>query len=136
MKSVAAADLEEAARALLPPEVFDYFAGGSDDEGTLAANVDGWTHMRLRPRVLRDVTVVDTRTTLLGHAVPSPIVVAPTAFHRMAHPDGELASARGAAAAGAHFILSTRSTTPVEEVAAALDGTPFCTRSTSSGIAN
>ena len=125
MKSVAAADLEEAARALLPPEVFDYFAGGSDDEGTLAANVDGWTHMRLRPRVLRDVTVVDTRTTLLGHAVPSPIVVAPTAFHRMAHPDGELASARGAAAAGAHFILSTRSTTPVEEVAAALDGTPF-----------
>ncbi len=125
MESLAAGDLEEAARALLPPEVFDYFAGGADDERTLAANVDAWTNLRLRPRVLRDVTVVDTGTTLLGHAVPSPIVVAPTAFHRMAHPNGEVASARGAAAAGAHFVLSTRSTTPVEEVAAALDGAPF-----------
>jgi 4-hydroxymandelate oxidase len=75
--------------------------------------------------VLRDVTTVDPGTTLLGEAVPHPVLVAPTAFHRMAHPDGEVASARGAAAAGARFVLSTRSTTPVEDVAAALEGAPF-----------
>ncbi len=125
MASLALGNLEAAARGLLPPEVFDYFAGGADDERTLAANLDGWMRLRLRPRVLRDVSAVDTSTTMLGHPVPNPIVVAPTAFHRMAHADGEIASARGAAAAGSHFILSTRSTTPVEEVAAALDGAPF-----------
>lgn len=125
MASLALGDLEETARSLLPPEVFDYFAGGADDERTLAANLVGWARLRLRPHVLRDVDAVDTSTTLLGHPVPSPVVVAPTAFHRMAHPEGEIASARGSAAAGAHFILSTRSTTPVEEVAAALDGAPF-----------
>ena len=117
--------LEAAARAILPKEAFDYFAGGAFDERSLAANLDDWASIRLRPRVLRDVTVVDTGTTLLGHPVATPIVVAPTAFHRMAHPDGEPGSARGAAAAGSHFVLSTRSTTPVERVAEALEGRPF-----------
>ena len=117
--------LEAAARAVLAKEAFDYFAGGAFDERSLAANLDDWAAMRLRPRVLRDVTTVDTGTTLLGRPVPHPIVVAPTAFHRMAHPDGEPATARGANAAGAHFVLSTRSTTPVEDVADALDGRPF-----------
>lgn len=116
---------EEAARTVLPPEVFDYYAGGSFDELSLATNLADWAALRLRPRVLRDVTAVDPGTTLLGEAVPHPVVVAPTAFHRLAHPDGEVATAKGAAAAGARFILSTRSTTPVEEVAAALDGGPF-----------
>lgn len=116
---------EEAARSVLPPEVFDYYAGGSFDELSVAANLADWAALRLRPRVLRDVRAVDPGTTLLGEPVPHPVVVAPTAFHRMAHPDGEVATARGAAAAGARFILSTRSTTPVEEVAAAVDGHPF-----------
>jgi 4-hydroxymandelate oxidase len=116
---------EEAARAALPTEAFDYFAGGAFDEVSLAANLADWTAIRLRPRVLRDVASVDTRTSLLGRAVGHPIVVAPTAFHRMAHPDGEVGSATGAADVDAHFILSTRSTTPVEEVADALAGTPF-----------
>ena len=116
---------EEAARAVLPPEVFDYYAGGSFDELSLAANLEDWARLRLRPRVLRDVRVLDPGTTLLGAPVPHPIVVAPTAFHRMAHPDGEVATAKGATAAGARFVLSTRSTTPVEEVAEALDGKPF-----------
>jgi 4-hydroxymandelate oxidase len=116
---------EEAARAVLPAEVFDYYAGGSFDELSLAANLADWAALRLRPRVLQDVRVVDPGTTLLGEPLPHPIVVAPTAFHRMAHPDGEVATARGAAAAGARFVLSTRSSTPPEEVAAALDGRPF-----------
>ena len=117
--------LEAAARAMLPAQAYDYFAGGAFDERTLAANLAGWAAIGLRPRVLRDVTTVDAGTTLLGRPVAHPIVVAPTAFHRMAHPEGEPATARGATAAGAHFVLSTRSTTPVEDVAEALDGRPF-----------
>ena len=117
--------LEAAARELLPKEAYDYFAGGAFDERSLAANLADWAALRLRPRVLRDVTTVDPGTTLLGRPVAHPIVVAPTAFHRMAHPDGEPGTARGAAAAGAHFVLSTRSTARVEEVASALDGRPF-----------
>ena len=117
--------LEDAARAVLPKEAFDYFAGGAFDEHSLAANLDDWSRLRLRPRVLRDVSSVATATTLLGQPVAHPVVVAPTAFHRMAHPDGEPATARGAAAAGARFILSTRATTPVEAVAEVLGPTPF-----------
>ena len=117
--------LEAAARAVLPKEAFDYFAGGSFDEHSLAANVEDWARLRLRPRVLRDVSSVEISTMLLGRPVAHPVLVAPTAFHRMAHPDGEAATARGAVAAGARFILSTRSTTPVEEVASALDGADF-----------
>jgi 4-hydroxymandelate oxidase len=116
---------EEAARATLAPEVYDYYAGGAFDELTMEANLADWAALRLRPRVLRDVTAVDPGTTLLGEPVGHPVVVAPTAFHRMAHPDGETATARGARAAGARFVLSTRSTTPVEDVAAAVDGEPF-----------
>ncbi|MBV8789619.1 MAG: alpha-hydroxy-acid oxidizing protein [Mycobacterium sp.] len=112
-------ELEEQARQLLPPGVYDYFAGAAGDEVTLADNVAAWDRVRLRPRVLRDVSNVDTSTTALGVPVASPIHVAPTAFHRMAHPDGEEATARGTAAAGNLLVLSTRSTTRVEDVAAA-----------------
>lgn len=117
--------LEAAARAVLPREAFDYFAGGAFDERSLAANLEDWAGLRLRPRVLRDVTTVDPGTALLGRPVTHPVMVAPTAFHRMAHGDGEPATARGAAAAGALFVLSTRSTTAVEDVAGALGGDPF-----------
>jgi 4-hydroxymandelate oxidase len=112
-------ELEEQARQLLPQDVYDYFAGAAGDELTLADNVAAWDRVRLRPRVLRDVTNVDTATTALGASVASPIHVAPTAFHRMAHADGEEATARGAASAGNLLVLSTRSTARVEDVAAA-----------------
>ena len=112
-------ELEEQARQLLPQGVYDYFAGAAGDELTLADNVDAWDRIRLRPRVLRDVSRVDTSTTVLGAPVGSPIHVAPTAFHRMAHVEGEDATARGATSAGSLFILSTRSTSRVEDVAAA-----------------
>jgi 4-hydroxymandelate oxidase len=113
------AELEEQARQLLPQGVYDYFAGAAGDELTLADNVAAWDRVRLRPRVLRDVANVDTTTTVLGTPVSSPIHIAPTAFHRMAHPEGEAATARGAAQAGSLLVLSTRSTTAVEDVAAA-----------------
>jgi 4-hydroxymandelate oxidase len=111
--------LEAGARERLSRGVYDYVAGGADAELTLAANLAAWSRLRLRPRVLRDVTEVSTATTVLGEPVPTPVAVAPMAYHRMAHPDGEAASAAGAAAAGACYLLSTQATMSVEEVAAA-----------------
>jgi 4-hydroxymandelate oxidase len=114
--------LEAAARGRLEAGVYDYIAGGADAERTLADNLAAWSRLRLRPRVLRDVTEVATATTLLGSPVAIPLVVAPMAYHRMAHPGGEAASAAGAAAAGALYVCSTQATMPVEEVAAAAPG--------------
>jgi 4-hydroxymandelate oxidase len=111
------AALEAAARERLERGVYDYIAGGADAELTLADNLAAWSRLRLRPRVLRDVTEVSTATTLLGSQVPTPLLVAPMAYHRMAHPDGEAASAAGAAAAGAAYLCSTQATMSVEEVA-------------------
>jgi 4-hydroxymandelate oxidase len=111
--------LEAAARARLEAGVYDYIAGGADAERTVADNLAAWSRLRLRPRVLRDVTEVATATTLLGSQVATPLLVAPMAYHRMAHPDGEAASAAGAAAAGALYVCSTQATMSVEEVAAA-----------------
>ncbi|MEY2567749.1 MAG: 4-hydroxymandelate oxidase [Actinomycetota bacterium] len=113
------AALEEEARSLLPGPTYDYLAGGAGDELTLGDNVTAWDRVRLRPRVLRDVGTVDMTTTALGTPVASPVLVAPTAFHKLAHPDGEAATAAGAAAAGALFVAATRSTTPLEDIAAA-----------------
>jgi 4-hydroxymandelate oxidase len=110
--------LEERARAVLPQAVFDYYAGGAGDEETLAANARAWSAVRLRPRVLRDVRRVDTSTTVLGTRVAAPVLVAPTAFHRLAHPAGELATAEGTTSAGSLLVLSTRSSTRIESVAA------------------
>jgi 4-hydroxymandelate oxidase len=113
------AALEAVARARLQPEVYDYIAGGADGELSLADSLVAWSRLRLRPRVLRDVTEVSTATTLLGSPVPAPLLVAPMAYHRIAHPDGEAASAVGASAAGVPYVCSTQATMSVEEVAAA-----------------
>src|SRR5262245_16790138 len=99
--------------------VADYYAGGALDETTLRANRDAWARIALHYRVLVDVSKRDLSTTVLGQPLAFPVLVAPTAFHKLAHAEGETASARAAAAAGSVFVLSTLSTTPVEEVAAA-----------------
>ena len=78
-----------------------------------------WAHWQLHPRVLAGVATVSTATTLLGSAVASPVAIAPTAIQGLAHPEGEVATARGAAAAGALMILSSLATCPLEDVAAA-----------------
>jgi 4-hydroxymandelate oxidase len=111
------AALEAAARERLDPGVYDYIAGGADAELSVAANLDAWSRLWLRPRVLRDVARVSTATSLLGSQLQVPLAVAPMAYHRMTHPDGEAASAAGAAAAGAPYICSTQATMSVEEVA-------------------
>jgi 4-hydroxymandelate oxidase len=111
--------LEAQARERLDRGAYDYIAGGADAELTLADNRAAWSRLRLRPRVLRDVATVSTATSMLGVQVPTPILVAPMAYHRLVHPDGEAASAAGAAAASATYVLSTQTTLPIEDVAAA-----------------
>jgi 4-hydroxymandelate oxidase len=111
-----AAQLQRRARELLPSDVYDYYAGGSGSERTLRASAKAWRRVWLAPRVLRDVSATDTAVSLLGAALATPVGVAPTAFHRMAHADGELATAAGAARAGALYVLSTRSTRRIEDV--------------------
>ena len=118
------AALEEEARSLLPGATYDYLAGGAGDEASLRDAVAAWDRVRLRPRVLRDVSHVDTTTTVLGEQIGSPVMVAPTAFHRLAHDGGEEETARGAAAAGALMVVATRATSPPEVVAAAAPGGP------------
>ncbi len=117
-------DYERLAAAGLPAGPLGYYAGGAGDERTLDDNVAAWARRRLRPRVLVDVSTVSTATTVLGTPVGSPVLVAPTALQRMAHPDGEPGMARAAAAAGTIMILSTLSTSTPAEVAAAAPCAP------------
>jgi 4-hydroxymandelate oxidase len=113
------AELERDARERLDPVAWDYFEGGADDEITVAENVAAWNRIRLRPHVLRDVSTVDT-----GTPVASPVLVAPTAYQRLAHDDGEKATAAGAARAGTLMIVSTLATVALEDVAAAAPQAP------------
>ena len=115
-------DYERLAEERLDPGAWSYFAGGADDERTLRWNLEAYSRWQLRPRILSDVTEVSTETNVLGTPVSLPVLVAPVAFQRMAHPDGEAATARAAAAAGTLICLSTIATaTPAEVAAAARD---------------
>jgi 4-hydroxymandelate oxidase len=114
--------LEARARELLPTDVYDYYAGGAELETTLREATASWRAWRLRPRVLRGVSTVGLATTLLGSEVRTPIGVAPWAYQAMARPEGELATTRGAAAAGALMTVSTSATHALEEVRAATEG--------------
>jgi isopentenyl diphosphate isomerase/L-lactate dehydrogenase-like FMN-dependent dehydrogenase len=112
------ADFERRAAEVLEPGVHGYYAGGAGDEWTLRENVAAFGRHRLRPRVLVDVSAVSAATTVLGSPVSMPLLVAPTALHRLAHPDGEPATARAAAAAGTIYTLSTLATSRPREVSA------------------
>ena len=115
-------DLEEPARRVLPRMAYDYYASGAADEITLRDNRAAFDRRRIAYRVLAGVGERDLATTVLGERVAMPVLVAPTAFHKLAHPEGEAATARGAGAAGTVMVLSTLSNTPVEEVLAAATG--------------
>jgi 4-hydroxymandelate oxidase len=115
-------DLERLALARLPALARDYYASGADDELTLRGNRAGFERLCLHYRVLVDVSRRSTATTALGQPIAMPVIVAPTAFHRMAHDDGELATVRAAGDVGTIMILSTLSTTRVEDVVAAARG--------------
>ncbi len=115
-------ELREMARERVSPPAYDYVAGGSGDERTLTGNREGFRRWRLVHRVLRDVSDRDPSTTVLGTPVDVPVLVAPTAFHKLMHEEGEVATARGAAEAGTLFVASTLATIPLEAIAEASSG--------------
>jgi len=117
-------DYERAAEERLDAGAFGYVAGGANDEWTLRENRAAFERWILRPRMLVDVSRVTTATAVLGTESSMPLFVAPTAFQRTVHPDGELAMARAAAGAGTVLCLSTFATATIEEVAAAVPGAP------------
>ena len=122
MEAVNLAEFEMAARTRLPREAYDYYAGGANDEITLRRNREAWSEIALHYPVLRDVSLRDTSTTILGERISFPVMVAPTAFHRMACAEGECAAARAAGRAGTVMVVSTLSTTTIEDIAAAATG--------------
>ncbi|MEM8707047.1 MAG: alpha-hydroxy acid oxidase [Actinomycetota bacterium] len=115
-------DLRLMAQRRLPGGVFDYIDGAAEDERSLARSMSAFADIEFVPRVLRDVSTIDTSTTLLGTPLAFPFVAAPTGFTRIAHSEGELAVARAAGRADIPFTLSTLSTRSIEEVAAANPG--------------
>jgi len=118
------ADHEAQARTRLDAPTWAYFSGGAADELTLRANRAAWDRLELWPRVLRPLAGGHTRVELLGRTLAHPILLAPLAFHKLAHADGELASAHAAAALGAGLVLSTQSSVPMEDVARAMQSEP------------
>lgn len=118
-------EYEALAKEKLPKMAYDFYASGAEDQWTLHHNKAAFSKIRLRPRVLVDVGKVDLSTSILGFKVRMPIMVAPTALHKMAHPEGELATARAAASMGTIMVLSFSSSFNVEEVAEASSGIKF-----------
>ncbi len=115
-------DLRTMAKRRLPRGVFDYIDGGAEDERSLANNATGFERIEFQPNVLRDVSQLDTSTTLLGKRISMPLVLAPTGYTRLTHSQGELSVARAAARAEVPYSLSTMSTRSIEDVAEVSDG--------------
>lgn len=109
-------DFEKMAEGKMTKMAFEYVASGAADEFTVRWNRQALDAIKLNPNVLNDVSKLDTSVTLFGHKLPYPILVAPTAFHKIMHPEGELATARGASKAEAIYVVSSFTTTPLEEI--------------------
>ncbi|QCX80598.1 L-lactate dehydrogenase [cytochrome] [Streptomyces sp. YIM 121038] len=124
MTYVRLADFERAARDALPGQVWDFLAGGSGTEASLVANRTALQRTFVVPRVLRDLTESGTRADVLGKRAALPMGVAPIAYQRLFHPDGELAAARAARDAGVPYTICTMSSVPLEEIAA-VGGRPW-----------
>jgi isopentenyl diphosphate isomerase/L-lactate dehydrogenase-like FMN-dependent dehydrogenase len=120
--SINIADFEKRARERMDSSAYDYFAGGANDERTVADNLRAFDRWVIRPRVLSGVGEADTSTTVLGFPLNLPVALAPTALNRLGHPDGELAAARAAGAAGTLMCSSTIASSSLEEIAAAATG--------------
>ncbi len=115
-------EFEPLARETLPKPIYDFIAGGAEDEVTLRENRAAFERLQLLPRMLVDVTAVETATEVLGQLVPYPILLAPAGSQGAMHPQGELATARAAASAGTVMVLSTMSSYTIEQVAEVADG--------------
>jgi len=123
--ALSVADFEEIARHKLPPAHWGYVASGVDDDATYRANIAGFQRIELRPRRLADIAKADTRVELFGAAFESPVFLCPLSGQEMFHAEGEAGSARAARAKNALQILSTQTSTSVEEVAGALGRPPW-----------
>lgn len=121
---VSLSDHEALARSRLDANAWAYFSGGAADELTLQANVAAWQQQLLQPRILRDLSAAHTRVSLLGRTLAHPIFLAPVAYQRMAHPDGEVATACAASAQQAGLVLSTQASITLETVAQAVVNDP------------
>ena len=110
-------DFEPTAKAKMSPMAWEYINGAAADELTVKWNCEAYQKLRLKPNILVDVAAVDTRVTLFGKEHAFPILLAPTAYHKLAHPEGEIATARGAGAAGATRVISSFATTTLEDLA-------------------
>ncbi|XP_037766146.1 hydroxyacid oxidase 2 isoform X2 [Chelonia mydas] len=119
MPMICLSDFEAYAKKHLPKTTWEFFAGGADECCTRDDNLLAYKRIRFRPRVLRDMSVIDTRTILLGTEISFPVGIAPTGFHQLACSDGEKSTARAAEAMNTCYITSTYSTCTVEEIAAA-----------------
>jgi 4-hydroxymandelate oxidase len=115
-------DLEKMARTRMSNMAYEFVSSGAADEFTVKWNRESLDKLRLQTRVLNDVAQVDTKIELFGLELPFPILIAPTAFHKLMHPEGELATARGAAMANALYCVSSFTTTPIEEIAKVTTG--------------
>ncbi|KAK9025511.1 hypothetical protein V6N11_038377 [Hibiscus sabdariffa] len=118
-------EYEAIAKQKLPKMVYDYYASGAEDQWTLQENRNAFSRILFRPRILIDVSEIDMTTTVLGFKISMPIMLAPTAMQKMAHPEGEYATARAASAAGTIMTLSSWATSSVEEVALTGPGIRF-----------
>ncbi|WJX47000.1 Lactoylglutathione lyase [Trifolium repens] len=118
-------EYEAIAKEKLPKMIYDYYASGADDEWTLKENQNAFSRILLRPRILRDVSKIDLTTNVLGFNISMPIMIAPTAMQKAAHPEGEYATARAASAADTIMTLSSWATSSVEEVASTGPGIRF-----------
>ncbi len=112
-------EYEALAKAKLEKTAYDYIAGGAEDEISLRENRHAWERIQFHPRVLVDVSKVETEIQIFGQKISLPVILAPTAMQKLSHPDGELATARAAAAAKTLFVLSSISSCSIEEVAEA-----------------
>lgn len=110
-------DFEKLAVDKMTHMAYEYVASGAADEITLRWNRQAFDNLKLNPTVLTDVSQLDTQVSLFGQELPYPIMIAPTAYHKIMHPEGELATARGAGAAEAVYVVSSFTTTPLEEIA-------------------
>jgi lactate 2-monooxygenase len=120
---VQAAELEARAREQLSTDAFGYVAGGAGDELTMSANLRAFERWEIVPRMLRDVSERDLSTTILGTAMPAPVLLAPVGVQSIVHPDAELAVGRAAAAHGLPAIISTAGSHSIEQIAAAMEPT-------------
>ena len=110
-------DFEKKAEQLMSKTVWEFVSSGAPDEITLRWNREAFNKIKIQTHVLKDVAKIDTKVTLLGQELAYPILIAPSAYHKTMHPEGEIATAKGAGLAAATYVVSSFTTTPIEEIA-------------------